>query len=749
MKKRILRAAIALLGATALFVCALTGTTSNIKIEDDPVALSDGSGTLVQQTADDINVIPDKYNTGAKGELTKVALGDKVEGIQFAAGGGGSKNVMDFYYRNKTIEGTVTIENYDFSSAPVCIYNAELVKRDIKIIFNNCKFSNISVCRNSPYFSFEFNGCTLNSFSGGNTILDRCRIGGSINDGILPYQNVEVKNCLICDMGGQKLESGSVHTDGTQLYGAKGVDVKNVSYKNCRFELPPVAPEGSKAYVNACIMLQMEYSNADTITVSDCYVNGGGFSIYARSAKEEYTLSNVNFKNVHAGCAAKYGILCNNVTPGVTYDSLTSTNALYVASVWKENGKTHFSVTNDTNQERKLVIITNAGEYEYSIPACKTGSEITSEDVYSDMPFDLDIVVPENCEYAICFDATLERYATQIRYMNWNGKKAYLSKKQSEDLLSGAEELLSSGACGKNVKYTLNKAGILKLEGTGPTYSYNSKNAAPWKDYSKWIKKVYVGEGITKVGNQLFMGGSCMQEVTLPDSLTVIDSRVFSGCCGLKTITLPAGLTQIREYALPYNTLTSVLYKGTDWNDIELVGNNDGFEQRIAIAEAEPGASVTDEEEQDEETVILSGQCGKEATYELLSDGCLRIEGSGATYNYNSNKPAPWYDYRSQIVKVEIDEGITTIGAQAFRNCTNLSQVELPKGLITIGSNVFIGCKSLNKIEIPTTVETIGQMAFHGAGVNETIYQSTEEKWNQISIASHNDPLIKNLIFSE
>ena len=105
-KERIVRTTIVLLGAATLLIGVIWGSKTYVRIDDDPIALG-GTETnekvLIQQTADDLMVIPDKYNTGAKGKLTKIALGEKINNIQLVAGSGGNKNIIDFYYRNKSV----------------------------------------------------------------------------------------------------------------------------------------------------------------------------------------------------------------------------------------------------------------------------------------------------------------------------------------------------------------------------------------------------------------------------------------------------------------------------------------------------------------------------------------------------------------------------------------------------------------------------------------------------------------------
>ncbi|MBQ8729808.1 MAG: hypothetical protein IJY81_01245, partial [Lachnospiraceae bacterium] len=60
---------------------------------------------VIKYTNADTLIMPDKYNTGAKGTLTESGLANKIGTIQFAAGNNGTANVLDFYYRNGDVEG--------------------------------------------------------------------------------------------------------------------------------------------------------------------------------------------------------------------------------------------------------------------------------------------------------------------------------------------------------------------------------------------------------------------------------------------------------------------------------------------------------------------------------------------------------------------------------------------------------------------------------------------------------------------
>lgn len=739
--KRVLRATAVLLGMVTLLTGVVFGLKSSVNIDDDPIALGGtevSEDFLVHQTEDDVRIIPDKYNTGAKGTLINVELGGMVGDIQLVAGSGGTKNVFDFYYRNKNIEGTVTLENYDFSKYPLVLYKADKVEKNINFVFNNCKFSMVSVGNKSASISYAFNNCTIENFYGSNAKFSKCKIGGSYYDGINPFQNVEVTDCFISDFGSTKDTGKEIHSDGTQIYGAADAEVKNISFDNCRFEIPPVASAGSNAYVNSCIMLSLEYSNAKAVQFSNCILNGGGYTIYTCAKKDNFKLEDINLSNLRVGCAKKYGTIYYKISPGVTYDTVEDTEALYVASVWKENGNTHFSVSNDTNKERTLKIITKSGAYDYTIPACKNGNDMSEEDTYAEMPFDVDITIAEDAEYAICYDTTIEGCAKQIRFMNWGDAKVYLTKEQFSTLFSGAEDVLYSGQCGKNVEYELNKKGELTLEGTGDTYSYSSGKPAPWTNYSDLVKDVKVEEGIEGLGQQLFRNCTAIKKVSLPDSLAKIETRTFFGCTGLRTITLPAALESLGDYSLPYETLTSVYYDGLQWDKVYVSAKNEGLNDKLYLNET------------NEETDILeNGKCGTDATYTLSKSGVLKITGIGETYNYNTGKPAPWYDNRELIVKVEISERITGIGEQLFRKCSNISEIDLPNGIVKIGKNAFISCSNLRSIIIPGSVEEIQTRAFDATALESVKYQGTKEQWDKIVIGNFNTRLVENISFTE
>ena len=105
-------------------------------------------------------------------------------------------------------------------------------------------------------------------------------------------------------------------------------------------------------------------------------------------------------------------------------------------------------------------------------------------------------------------------------------------------------------------------------------------------------------------------------------------------------------------------------------------------------------------------------QCGANATWAYNSTTKrLTITGTGAMADY-SYFSQPWADYMNDITSVEIGQGITSIGKNAFDHCENMASVSIPDSVTSLGINAFYGCKGLESVTIPSSVTVIGNSAF-------------------------------------
>ena len=109
-----------------------------------------------------------------------------------------------------------------------------------------------------------------------------------------------------------------------------------------------------------------------------------------------------------------------------------------------------------------------------------------------------------------------------------------------------------------------------------------------------------------------------------------------------------------------------------------------------------------------------SGTCGDDLNWELDSDGVLTISGTGPMWDYNYD--APW-EYSPKAVI--INNGVTTIGADAFWSCWDLTSVIFPNSLTTIGAGAFSECERLTSVTFPNSLTTVGNYAFYLTGLTE------------------------------
>ena len=101
-----------------------------------------------------------------------------------------------------------------------------------------------------------------------------------------------------------------------------------------------------------------------------------------------------------------------------------------------------------------------------------------------------------------------------------------------------------------------------------------------------------------------------------------------------------------------------------------------------------------------------------------LTDSVLTItkkEGSQSgvmpDYAYNA---APWYTSRDSIRSIVVDNSVTSIGNNAFRDTSKLENISISEGITSIGQWAFSG-SSLPSINLPSTLNNIASSAFMNA----------------------------------
>lgn len=72
------------------------------------------------------------------------------------------------------------------------------------------------------------------------------------------------------------------------------------------------------------------------------------------------------------------------------------------------------------------------------------------------------------------------------------------------------------------------------------------------------------------------------------------------------------------------------------------------------------------------------------------------------------------FKHDKSITKYAIPDGITTIPAESFLDCTKLEEIIIPDSVICIQDDAFMNCESLKSLELPASVSDIGCGVFSG-----------------------------------
>lgn len=186
--------------------------------------------------------------------------------------------------------------------------------------------------------------------------------------------------------------------------------------------------------------------------------------------------------------------------------------------------------------------------------------------------------------------------------------------------------------------------------------------------------ELIIPEGVTEIGAQAFKGCTGITSVVIPDSVVKIGAEAFSGCTGLE------GDLLLRYYV--------------DMGD----GCFDGVAARVR--QETDAACFT--YSVSEGNVIITGI----NAYTLDVIVPQRIDGKPVV---GIGEAAFMGFYMTSI---ELQDGVTSIGDNAFSRCTSLMNVVLPDSVKSIGKNAFGFCVAMEAIALPYALESIGDYAF-------------------------------------
>jgi len=720
------------LGAFMASVCAVTLIWSpQEKTENvSEVYGYDDSMVKVDYQKEDINEIPDKYNTGTYADMTVfdseglkiIAQNNKGERCSISLKG--SLDPTTLYIdlslaANQELTGEVVVSGYDFSNYFIRTQHEDKLTHNLIISFNNCKFGNVQNAFPDSSLLLKFYNCSFYNFKGSNAYFERCAFGGKPNDGLNPIRNVEVNSCYFSDFN--YYSTAGDHVDGTQIYGYADIlrdednnpildengkrqyinplDTTNILFDNCRFEIPNIVyektPDVTPTTINACVMVQVQFSNGYNIRVKNSILNGGADTIFSRAVGDG-TLTDIEFENIKIGAGRYHNVLhFDGVEPDTQFKNLSGVDSLYIGSVFKKDGKINLSITNDTGKERLLRIVTDRFTEQREIKAGPTAKTLNTEGymTFDDMPFDQIISLDDDCKYVICYDVTDPNNVKQIRFVNYSGKDVYVSKYDIPK-----SDIILSGECGFNhnknddVTFTLSSDYVLTISGTGKMENYHSAYLPPWEDYKDFIKEVRIEDGVTTVGGFSLYYCFALEKVVLADSVKQILGKAFRNCIELKYINIADDVV-VEDGA--FEGAFTYLYHPY----VEEGGDSSGDGKETDSGNVSHKDSKSDDKDTSDtlKSGLKAGDIIKDKKTGFVYK-VIKVKKVSVLKLIKITKKRKKVTIKSKVKINGMKFKVTTIGKGAFKKNKKLKKLVIAKGIKKINKGAFKGCKKLKKV---------------------------------------------------
>jgi len=215
-----------------------------------------------------------------------------------------------------------------------------------------------------------------------------------------------------------------------------------------------------------------------------------------------------------------------------------------------------------------------------------------------------------------------------------------------------------------------------------PNYTVTSIGNSAFESCSS-LTSVYIGNSVTSIGENAFRGCTGLSSVFIPSSITVISAGVFRECSNLTSVDLPNGISQIGNNAF---------YNCSSLTDLVIPDEVPSTIGDYAFCGCSSLTSVTIPSTVNSIGNFAFSACGSLTSVTINSNAIASLSYS-ELFNMKNK-------FGNQVTRYTFGSNITSIGQNAFYDCTGMAELILPSSLSSIGNNAFQNCSGLNRVLI-------------------------------------------------
>ena len=231
----------------------------------------------------------------------------------------------------------------------------------------------------------------------------------------------------------------------------------------------------------------------------------------------------------------------------------------------------------------------------------------------------------------------------------------------------------------------LQTATIGNIESIGINAFYNCSSLTSFNTEN--VNEINIPASTTKIDTSAFQGASLITRVIVSDTVMSVGDGAFKDCSALEEIILP--FVGKSETSTKYATVFGYIFGYTNSSSSNSVN-----------------------------------QCYYDKNYYYYIPKTIR----NVTITKQTEIPAYAFKNCDFIEHITIPQGATSIGTNAFYNCSKLSTLNsetagtfaIPQGVTTIPDSCFYNCSLLTNVNVLNNI-TIGTNAFYGTGISKQL----------------------------